>query len=69
MYTLAWDVIEQVARVKGEELLSWCREHIAEYKAPRHVEIRDEMPYGMTLKVLKRMLRDELAQKVDVENL
>lgn len=69
MYTLAWDGIEQVARVKGEELLSWRREHIAEYKAPRHVEIRDEMPYGMTLKVLKRIMTDELAQKLDVENL
>ncbi len=52
-----------------DELLAWCRENIAEYKAPRYVEIRDEMPYGMTLKVLKRVLRDELAQKVDVSKL
>ncbi len=52
--------------LSAEEVLSWCRENIAEYKAPRYVEVRDEMPYGMTLKVLKRVLRDELAGKIDV---
>jgi long-chain acyl-CoA synthetase len=55
--------------VTGEELLSWCRDNIADYKAPRYVEVRDEMPYGMTLKVLKRQLRDDLAAKLDVTKL
>ena len=55
--------------LSSEELITWCREHIAEYKAPRYIEVRDEMPYGMTLKVLKRILRDELAQKVDATRL
>lgn len=53
----------------SEDLMSWARRHIAEYKAPRYIEVRDEMPYGMTLKVLKRILRDELAGKVDVSKL
>jgi long-chain acyl-CoA synthetase len=52
-----------------EELMQWCRENIAEYKAPRYVEVRSQMPYGMTLKVLKRVLRDELASKIDVSKL
>lgn len=56
-------------RVTPEELLDWCRENIAQYKAPRYVEIREEMPYGMTLKVLKRVLRDELRETVDVTRL
>ena len=55
--------------VTGEELLSWCRDNIALYKAPRYVEVRSEMPYGMTLKVLKRQLRDDLASKLDVSKL
>ncbi len=50
----------------GEELLAWCKEHIADYKRPRYVEVRKEMPYGMTLKVLKRQLRDDLAGRLDV---
>lgn len=43
-----------------EELLAWCREHIAGYKSPRVVRIVDEMPLTMTLKVLKRELRTQL---------
>jgi long-chain acyl-CoA synthetase len=56
-------------KLTGDELMAWCRENIAEYKAPRYVEVRSEMPYGMTLKVLKRVLRDELAAKIDASKL
>jgi long-chain acyl-CoA synthetase len=56
-------------QLTSDELMSWVREHIAEYKAPRYIEVREEMPYGMTLKILKRVLRDELAEKVDVSQL
>lgn len=57
------------ADLTSEDLMAWCREHIAEYKAPRYVEVRSEMPYGMTLKVLKRVLRDDLAARIDVSKL
>jgi len=53
----------------AEEMLAWCRENIAQYKSPRYIEVRSEMPYGMTLKVLKRVLRDELADTVDISEL
>lgn len=52
-----------------EEMSAWIRDHIAAYKAPRYIEVRDQMPYGMTLKVLKRVLRDELIASVDVASL
>jgi len=43
-----------------EEILAWCKEHIGAYKCPRAIRILqpEEMPYGNTLKVLKRELRD-----------
>ena len=53
----------------SEELLAWCRENIAEYKAPRFIEVRSQMPYGMTLNVLKRVLRDDLIDRIDVTKL
>jgi acyl-CoA synthetase (AMP-forming)/AMP-acid ligase II len=53
----------------SEEVLVWRSENIAVYKAPRYVEVRSELPYGMTLKVLKRILRGELAEKIDVSNI
>ncbi len=46
-----------------EEILAWCKEHIGAYKCPRAVRILrpEDMPYGNTLKVLKRELRDRYA--------
>jgi long-chain acyl-CoA synthetase len=46
-----------------EEILEWCRDHIARYKAPRMVRIIDDMPLTMTLKVMKRELRSRLLQE------
>lgn len=46
-----------------EEILEWCREHIARYKSPRMVRIIDDMPLTMTLKVMKRELRSRLMQE------
>jgi acyl-CoA synthetase (AMP-forming)/AMP-acid ligase II len=45
--------------VTEDELLKWCWDNIARYKCPRRVHIvpPEEIPYGVTLKVLKRELR------------
>jgi long-chain acyl-CoA synthetase len=45
------------AEVTEEELLSWCKEQIAAYKYPRHIEFRTELPMSATGKILKRELR------------
>ena len=51
------------AEATEEEILEWCKEHIAAYKCPRAIRIvsPEEMPYGMTLKVRKRELRDRFS--------
>jgi len=45
------------ASVTDVELLAWCKEQLAAYKYPRHIEFRDSLPMGGTGKVLKRELR------------
>ena len=40
-----------------DEIVAWCRERMAAYKAPRYVEFREALPMGATGKVLKRVLR------------
>ena len=40
-----------------EELVAYCKDHVAAYKYPRIVEIRDALPKGPTGKILKRELR------------
>ena len=47
---------------KGE-IRKFCTEHLADYKRPRTIEFRDELPLSLAGKVLRRALREaELAQ-------
>jgi long-chain acyl-CoA synthetase len=39
------------------EVIAFCKERLAAYKYPRHVEFRDSLPKGPTGKILKRELR------------
>ncbi|MBK5222366.1 MAG: AMP-binding protein [Acidimicrobiia bacterium] len=43
----------------AKELISYCREHLADVKCPRSVDFRDELPRHPTGKLYKRLLRDE----------
>jgi fatty-acyl-CoA synthase len=42
-------------------VVTWCREQMANYKVPRHVEFVDELPLNASGKVLKFELRDRAA--------
>ena len=42
----------------ADELISWCRGEMANYKAPRHVEYVDSLPLSASGKVLKYRLRE-----------
>jgi acyl-CoA synthetase (AMP-forming)/AMP-acid ligase II len=44
-------------RVSEDELLVWCRERMAGFKAPRSIEFLDELPLNATGKVMKDQLR------------
>jgi long-chain acyl-CoA synthetase len=49
--------------VTGEELIAFCKERMAAYKYPRHIELVDELPKTMTGKILRRELRNRAGQK------
>ena len=44
--------------VDPDEVIAWSREHMANYKVPRRVEIVDALPLNASGKVLKYELRD-----------
>jgi long-chain acyl-CoA synthetase len=48
------------ARADADELIGYCREHLAAYKYPRVVVLRDELPKSGTGKILKLELREQL---------
>jgi acyl-CoA synthetase (AMP-forming)/AMP-acid ligase II len=44
------------AAVDAEDLKAWCRSRLADYKAPDHVQVVDDLPLTSMLKVDKRAL-------------
>ena len=54
----AWVVVRAGCETNEQELRAYCREHLAPYKVPAHVEFRLELPKTMVGKVLRRALRD-----------
>jgi long-chain acyl-CoA synthetase len=55
----AYIVLKPGEECEEEEIIAFCRERLAAYKAPRIVEFRAELPKSMVGKVLRRMLREE----------
>lgn len=49
------------ASLSVEELAAHCRAHLAGFKVPKQLILRDALPRNPSGKVLKRALRDELA--------
>ncbi len=47
------------ATTKEDEILAFCKERLAAYKAPKAVEFRDELPKSVVGKLLRRVLVDE----------
>ena len=64
------NIVKGVAYEKGryvvlseEEIRAFCKERLAPYKVPTHVEFRKELPRTQAGKVLRRQLRDEEREK------
>ena len=47
-----------------EELLAYCRKHIAKYAMPYDIEFRDELPKTLVGKVAYRVLEEEELQRI-----
>ena len=52
----AFVVLKNDANVTADELMNFCREHLADYKCPKTIHFLDEIPKGPTGKLLKREL-------------
>jgi crotonobetaine/carnitine-CoA ligase len=47
------------------ELVLWCAQHLAYFKVPRYIEVRDEFPRTPSLRVRKDLLRQERENLID----
>ena len=54
---------DQRGKVSPEEIIGWCRDHMAAYKIPRLVEFADSLPKSATGKVQWRLLQEREKQQ------
>jgi long-chain acyl-CoA synthetase len=52
----AFIVLKEGAKASEEEIIAFCREHLADYKCPKSVRFVQDIPKGPTGKLLKREL-------------
>lgn len=50
-----------------EEIMAYCRKHIAKYAMPYDIEFRDELPKTLVGKVAYRVLEEEENKKVELQ--
>ena len=50
---------EAKQKVTEQELIDYCKEHLATFKVPRIIEFRDELPKNAVGKIVRRVIRDE----------
>ena len=55
-------VLKEDASTTADEIIAYCRDKLAVYKAPERVEFVPELPKSATGKILKRILRDRSTQ-------
>jgi long-chain acyl-CoA synthetase len=58
----AFIVLKEGAQASEEEIIAFCREHLADYKCPKSVRLVKDIPKGPTGKLLKRELSRQNAQ-------
>jgi long-chain acyl-CoA synthetase len=52
-------VVRTDPSITEQDVIDHCRENLTNYKRPRRIEFRDELPKTNVGKILRRALRDE----------
>jgi len=55
-------VVKKDPSLTEEELIAFCKENLTNYKVPKHVEFRKELPKSNVGKILRRALKEEQAE-------
>ena len=59
----AYIVLKEGHTLTKTDVLAFCREKLANYKVPKQVEFRDDLPKSIVGKVLRRVIREEEERK------
>lgn len=53
----AFVILKEGHSISEKELIKWGKQHLADYKCPKHLDIVEALPMTATGKILKRMLK------------
>jgi long-chain acyl-CoA synthetase len=59
----AFIVPQEGVEITAEEIIAFCKEHLAPYKVPREIEFRNSLPQSAAGKILRKVLREEEMEK------
>ncbi|WP_066068395.1 fatty acid--CoA ligase family protein [Neobacillus soli] len=57
-------VVSKNPQLSKEQVLDYCKEHLAKYKVPSVIEFLEELPKNTTGKILRRALKNQITQMV-----
>jgi long-chain acyl-CoA synthetase len=57
-------IVKKDKSLTVDEIIAHCKKDLTNYKVPKHVEFRDELPKTNVGKILRRALRDEELKKM-----
>lgn len=57
-------VVSKNPSLTEEQLLDYCRDHLAKYKVPTSIDFLEELPKNTTGKILRRALKTQVTQTV-----
>ncbi|MCX5813857.1 MAG: long-chain-fatty-acid--CoA ligase [Proteobacteria bacterium] len=57
--------LKEGQEVGSDEIIAFCKEHLARYKAPRSVEFVESLPKNPQGKILKRQIREKYWQRYE----
>jgi long-chain acyl-CoA synthetase len=52
-------IVKKDSNVSADDIIKFCHEQLTNYKVPRHIEFRTDLPKTNVGKILRRQLRDE----------
>jgi len=55
----AFVVLKEGTSVTAEEIIEYCKKNLANFKVPKYVEFKDDLPKTPTGKIMKQPLREE----------
>jgi acyl-CoA synthetase (AMP-forming)/AMP-acid ligase II len=57
-------VLKQGETMTSDEVMQYCKEHLASYKKPKSVDFMDILPRNAMGKVLKTTLREQYGKSI-----